>query len=405
VAALALPLSTALVGVTAAPAWAASRGTLTLDTTVATSGNPTATVSPAPTSCSLTSGCKADGTLKVVRADGVTANTWTIKNGSSATSYTINANGVKNTVANGTWTVTLSDYGGSTPKSFVTNFKPFTPDAVSTTDNGVSRVDLSWTYLSTPEPDFQGFRLSDGVNAPVDLGKSACSGSSCSYTWLYDNATPGSYSYTYSVTALRSSGGCDTCGDHTEATSASKSVTLVTPQPPPPSPTPTPSSGGGTTGSTTGTTGGTTGSTTGGSTGGTTGSTTGGTTGSHTTTTGGTTGSAAKPAAIPTLPPLVASRRNFALSFNHFSPSLGIPKLPPLPATKFPVTASGSEAYNPTLPYTAQPRKTTSVLSSPVAAFQDNVDPRKLAKALAFALILLAAAAHVRVFLSHTAED
>jgi hypothetical protein len=44
------------------------------------------------------------------------------------------------------------------------------------------------------------------------------------------------------------------------------------------------------------------------------------------------------------------------------------------------------------------------VLSSPIAQITDRVDPAQLARSLAVALILLVAAAHVRIFLSG-AED
>jgi hypothetical protein len=408
VLALALPLSTALIGIGAAPALAAggslstnpTTSVITSGTSVSVQGTITSGTNATVLALSMPGGCSS-GCSVTIDACTQKDNPLTPRTDETCYSRSKTLSASLTGRPNGKWTATLSG-GYAATKVFYTNFAPTAdPTDLTAQGTGASRMDLTWSYAGT-EPDPAGFRISDGQGNTFQVDPSACSGSACSYTAYYDNPTPGTYSYTYAVTALRKSGGCDSCGTYTESgASNSAAGQLVTPQPPP-SPTPTPSSG-----SSGGTTGGTTGSTTGGSTGGTTGSstTTGGTTGSHSTTSGGTTGSASKPVAVPTLPPLVASRRSFALSFNHFSPSLGIPKLPPLPATKFPVTAAGSEAYNPTLPYTAQPRKTTSVLSSPIAAITDSVDPTKLATALAFALILLAAAAHVRVFLSHTAED
>ncbi|HUR12939.1 MAG TPA: hypothetical protein VM097_00460 [Mycobacteriales bacterium] len=320
---------------------------------------------------------------------------------------------------NGAFTATLTG-GASATTRFYTNFKPLAdPANLAAAANGMTEVDLSWSY-SGAEPDKAGFEIIEShgdQTRTLQAPASACGGSSCGFaiTGYPQPAVATTEDYSYTVRALRSSGGCGSCGDYTRSGSSSSATAQLVGPPPPPSPTPTPTpTDGGTTGSTTGTTttGGTTGSTTGGTTGsttggttGTTGSTTGGSTTGSSGTTGGTTGSAAKPITIPTLPPLVASRRAFALGFNNFSPSLGIPKLPPLPATTFPVTAPGTETYEPTLPYKAEPRKTTSVLSSPIAAITDSVDTEQLVRSLAVALILLAAAAHVRIFLSHSVED
>ena len=318
---------------------------------------------------------------------------------------------------------------GSATKGFYTNFPPTAaPGGLTAAANGNTAVDLSWSYTGT-EPDGAGFEISESKNgtstgSPIHVSTSACNGTTCGYELTYSAPGVGQTdSYSYTVTALRSSGGCSSCGDYTRsAASSSASAQLVGP-PPPPSPTPTPTDGGTTgasTGSSTGsqsggttgssTSGGTTGSSTsGGTTSGSTGTQSGGTTGTKTSgsSTGGT---AAKPITIPKLPPLVASRRSFALGFNHFSPSLGIPKLPPLPATTFPVTAgdeSSGGVYQPQLPYKNGGKKTTSVLSSPIAAFSDSIglDKDQLMTLVAIGLVLFAAAAHVRLFLSHSADD
>jgi hypothetical protein len=306
--------------------------------------------------------------------------------------------------SNGYWTAAV----GSSSKSFWTSFDPTTtPGDVAA--HGTSpapgasagTVDVTWTY-SGSEPDLWGFRVEDSIGNVSDVARSdaGCSGGgTCSFTEHYDNPTPGTYNYGYDVKALRSSGGCPGCATYTvSAKSAGAGATLVTPQPPP-SPTPSPSSGSGTTGGTT--TGGTTtgGTTTGGTTtGGTTGSTTG--SGSHSTT--------GSTIVVPTLNPIANQRKNFALKFNSFAPSLGIPKLPPLPATSFPVTLPGEQQYQPTLPYTAptpQPQSTsTKLLSAPLDAFR-SLDTQQLAKDLAMALILLVAAAHLRLFISSHKGD
>jgi hypothetical protein len=328
---------------------------------------------------------------------------------------------VSSSTANGRFTVALS---GSVTDSryFFTNFAPLgTPSNLAAAANGRTEVDLSWSYNGA-EPDKAGFEIAEthnGATRTIPVPTSVCSGATCGYALTYDQpaeATTESYSYT--VTALRSSGGCGSCGDVTRGSaSSSAGAQLVGPPPPPPPPSPTPTPTGGTSGSTTGTsTGGTTGTSTGGttgtSTGGSTGATNGGSQNGGTTGTkpsgSGTTGPAAKPIVVPTLPPLVASRRSFALNFNKFSPSLGIPKLPPLPATTFPVTAGENglgDVYQPALPYKNEGKKTTSVLSSPIAAFTESIDTDTLVKYLAMGLILFAIAAHVRLFLSHSAEE
>jgi hypothetical protein len=317
------------------------------------------------------------------------------------------------TRANGHWTGTVN---GSATKGFYTNFKPTAdPANLAAAANGRTEVDLSWSYSGT-EPDKAGFEIVETHNGASQtlprVPTSACSGSSCGYAITYPQPAVGTTeSYSYTVTALRTSGGCGSCGDYTRsAASSSASAQLVGP-PPPPSPTPTPSPTGGTTGGTTGSgsSGGTTGSGSGGTTGsgtsgGTSGGTSSGSTGSHSGGTSGSTG-ATRPIVVPTLPPLVASRRAFALGFNKFSPSLGIPKLPPLPTVTFPVTAPGSDTYQPTLPYANQTKKTTNVLSSPIAEITSGIDTEQLMKLLAIGLVLLAGAAHVRVFLSRPVDE
>ncbi|MCU1621431.1 MAG: hypothetical protein JWL79_276 [Frankiales bacterium] len=312
---------------------------------------------------------------------------------------------------NGTWTAKVSN--GET-RSFFSNFAPAIPSdfSVSTTDGDPNDVVLSWTKGT--ESDLQSYTLYDGNGAVLLSGitpDSACSGSSCHYSLYYNNPTPGTYTYSYRLSASRN-GGCasSSCPAVESGQTATRSATLTTPTPPRPSPTPAPASGGSTgggssTGGTTGSAGGTTGgSTTGGS------STSGGssTGGASNATTGGTTSAA--PATLPTLDPNF-QRRAVALNFDHFSASLGIPKLPPLPSTT--VSLPGEAAvpngtYAPTLPYKNAPQSApvshSSGILSPIASVT-GIDTAKLAECLAFALILIMSAAHLRRWIGTHVED
>lgn len=305
---------------------------------------------------------------------------------------------------NGTWTAKVSS--GET-RAFYSNFAPAAPTgfAAESSQGDPHDVFLSWTKGS--EPDLQSYTLYDGSGNVLQRdisAASACSGSSCHYALYYDNAAPGTYSYSYALTASRS-GGCaaSSCPDVESAKSSESTASLTTPKPPP-SPAPRPTTAGGSTG---GTTGGSNGGSNGGSsaTGGT--SSSGGSTGGSTTAAnGGTTG--ASPVALPTLDPGV-QKRAFALGFSNFSNSLGIPKLPPLPSTKVslpgePTLPQGT--YAPTLPYKSATETThsRSILSNPIGSVT-SIDNAKLAKCLAFALILIVSAAHLRRWVGSHVEE
>jgi hypothetical protein len=307
---------------------------------------------------------------------------------------------------NGTWTANVSN--GET-RAFFSNFAPATPSgfSVTTTDGDPNDVFLSWSKGT--ESDLQSYTLYDGDGAVVQSGitpGSACSGSSCHYSLYYNNPTPGSYAYSYRLSASRS-GGCasSSCPAVESGQTATRSATLTTPTPPRPSPTPAPASGGSTGGgtSTSGTTGSSGGTTAGSSTSG--GSATGG---AGNATTGGTTSAA--PVTLPTLDPNF-QRRAVALNFDHFSASLGIPKLPPLPSTTVSLPGEGplpNGTYAPTLPYKSAPQSATtshnSGILSPIASVT-GIDTAKLAECLAFALILIMSAAHLRRWIGTHVED
>jgi hypothetical protein len=419
VLALTAPLSAALVLTTAGPAAASS----------------VAWTSPTPPNGEILSGSSVQlkATLSVSARESASASLKLTPPSGSSYSYgpwsctggtfggakcdsqmsPVNLNGDNR--PNGAWTATIN---GGFARVFYTNFKP-TADPANLAASAVGRteVDLSWQY-SGSEPDKAGFEIVEthnGASRSIIAPASSCSGSTCGYALTYEQpAYDTTETYSYSVTALRSSG-CSSCGDFTRSNTVSGATAQLVGPPPPPSPTPTPSDGS-TGGTTTGdTTTGSTGSTTG-STGSTTGTTGGTTTGGSSTggaTTGGTTGgssttghTAGKPIAVPSLPPIVASRKAFALGFNKFSPSLGIPKLPPLPAITAPTVGAGNDTYAPTLPYKggSSTKKTTSVLSSPISAVT-SLDTTQLANLIAIGLLLLVSAAHVRRFITATDDD
>ncbi len=106
----------------------------------------------------------------------------------------------------------------------------------------------------------------------------------------------------------------------------------------------------------------------------------------------------------------IAQRRAFGLSFSAFGPKLGIPKLPPLPATQPAVAAPLPDGtYETTLGY--KDVTTREKVSAPEAAVRRigdavglSVDSERLITSLAGALILLVLAGHLRVWLGKSDE-
>lgn len=307
--------------------------------------------------------------------------------------------------ANGTWVATLS--GGNTgSRTFSTNFSPATPSGPFQVISSDSR-NVSFSWSRGAEADLTGYTLTDTTTGQAqDVSLSACGsspGSGCSGSFYYPSGSPGLHTYT--LVASRKQG-CPGCTGTLQSSPATTSADLGSVAGPSPSPSPTGS--GGTSGS-----GSTSGGTTGGSSGGGTSTGTSGSSGPSGST-GGTSpsgsgsGSAAPKYVLPSLKP-ASPRQAFALTFNAFAPSLGIPKLPPLPATALPGTGEQPlplGTYKPSLPYSPQTEttKTTSILSSPTA-FVRSIDTAQLAKSLATALILLLVGAHVRRFLGAHVED
>lgn len=425
----AVPLTAALVLATAAPASAAATWTKPADGQVFASGS-TVDLSVS-VSQNLTTGTdlhlSGPGFADTVVASAPAG-------GARTLSYALATSGRRN----GSWTASLSG-GNSGTRTFFLNFAPAAPSGLSAQGTGARDVTFSWTKGS--EADLRGYTLTadDGTVLDGAIPLSACSGSACSYALYYPSDNPGTHGYR--LLARRAGGGCSGCGSEVTSAPATTSATLTAPAPTP-SPTPSPSAspdpaptegsttGGSTTGGSSGTGGSTTGggsSTTGGST--TGGSTTGGSTTGGSSTGGSTTGGSSTGGRTstsggfvagpqPTLPSLadqvLASRQKFALKFNAFSPVLGIPKLPPLPALEIP-TIGGAEGplptgtYNPTLPYT--PTTTTEKVQAakggfthPIAQLQ-SLDTTRLAKSLAGALILLLLGAHIRRFIGSHVSD
>ena len=400
-------LSPAVVALTASAASAAGISSPS-DGTVYSSPT-TVSVSGSFGGCSTVATSCPSGTLTVTDPAGSTAGSTskTASRGSSSTTLSLSVEtGGASARPNGTWTVTLKSGSSTSESHYYTNFAPSTPSgfAAATTQGDAHEVFLTWNKGS--EPDLQNYTLYDGngsvLQSGIDAG-SACSGSSCQYTLYYDNPTPGSYTYSYALSVSRSAG-CPGCSSLESDRTSEASATLTTPKPKP-SPTPAPTAaggttGGGTTGSTDGTTGSGSSSTTGGSTSGTS------TGGSSNATTGVKTSSS--PIPLPTLDPGI-QKRAFALNFSNFSAGLGIPKLPPLPRTTI-TLPSGEGAipqgtYDPRLPYQAQTETThRSIVTDPIGSIT-SINTDQLAKCLAFALILIMCAAHLRRWVGAHVEE
>jgi hypothetical protein len=357
-------------------------------------------------------------TTLTVTSNGVTFSATPKKWGTSPSSISAT---LPTTAANGTWAASLSDGGTETTRSFALDFDTSTPTAFRTQSSDGDAQDVAFYWSKNPETDLTKYVLTENGATLFSGGSSAagCSSSStCSTAFAYYSASPGKH--TYALVAVRPGTGGTT---HTSS-AATYTATLTVPPKPTPSAAPSPAANPATGGSTGGTTGGPSGAgTSGGSTGtrpggGSTGSTSGsGTTGTTPAGGGGTTGSAGSPKASPTsaIPvlsnPVVQQRRAFALTFNSFSPSLGIPKLPPLPSTDD--AAVGAEpkladgTFGKTLPYGQQTETTKSVTASsePRAFVTSVLDSAQVAKSIAAALLLMLAFGHLRRFLASHVED
>jgi hypothetical protein len=356
-------------------------------------------------------------TTLTVTSNGVTFSATPKKWGTSASTITAT---VETTAGNGTWNANLSDGGAATSRSFTLDFNTSTPTAFRTQTTDGDAQDVAFYWARNPETDLSEYVLTENGATLFSGGSSAagCSSSStCSTSFAYSSSSAGNH--TYALVARRP-GASGT--PHTSSAAAS-TATLTVPPKPTPSPSASPSSSpaaGGTTAG--GTTGSSTpgGSSTSGGSGGSAPSGSGGSSptggaspGSAGTSTSGTSSPKPSPtSAIPVLSsPVVQQRRAFALTFNSFSPALGIPKLPPLPSTDDGVVGAEPKladgTFTGTLPYKPQTETTKTVTaSSDTRTFVTNVlDSAQIAKSIAAALILMLAFGHLRRFLASHVED
>lgn len=335
---------------------------------------------------------------------------------------------------NGTWTVRLA--GGATDSRTFSLRLPARAPAVSGTATGPRTVVLTWPRGD--ESDLLGYTVVDGSGTKVADADDACSGDTCRATVTYDEDGP--RTETLAVKVARA---CPDCGGPLTTTSAPVRVD----RPAPPASEPATQGGstgggepaGGTGSSTPGSTGGsgTAGSTSGGGSGtsgtGTsgsgTGTGTGGTTGSGGAPAGGTGGTGSGSGQTPgsgqapgggpgtgrTDATPAESAKAFALGFSTFGPKLGLPKLPPLPASGVALpdvaTALPDGSFDPNLPFGSKEvtERVPASASGPVgrvsSAVASVVDTDRLVRSVAGALVLLMAGAHVRRFLAQDAPD
>jgi len=312
--------------------------------------------------------------------------------------------------ANGTWLVRLTG-GADDSLNFVLRIPPAKPTGVTASEQGYRAATVTWRKGA--EPDLVGWTLYDNDAVTQDgIGLGVCtSAGTCTTTVTYDRDGTGAHAYSLVAKRRTAPGSTVTLSS---PRSDEAGVTLGSPPPPPPpSPSPSPSSSPGTGGAATPSPGASAGGDPAGS-----GSATGGPTGSSGTGSGGTSGSGSSgsgsgstgigTSSSPTT--AIAQRRAFGLSFSAFAPKLGIPKLPPLPATQFPAAAPLPDgSYEGTLGYrdiverekvsgpSSAAERVTSVVGS-------ALDGTRFARSLAGALILLLIAAHLRRWIAAGSE-
>lgn len=357
---------------------------------------------------------------------------------------------------NGTWAVQLTG-GSSDSRTFVLRVAPRAPAEVRAEATGPREVVVTWRRGA--EPDLRGYDVVDGSGRVLAPGDTACPGGTCRTVVTYDADGPSTD--VVAVRALRAT--CPDCDSTVSTTSAE--ATAQRPGPPSAGPSegagsgaPDDGSGGGAPGNGgtgsggtgtggTGTDGtGTGGSGTGGSgadgsggaggtgtdgtgtaspggTGGSGSESSGpaGTGGTGTSGTGGATGSGnGSPAPGTGLAPGIpvtttqAEVDDFALTFRAFGPKIGLPKLPPLPATGVALPAVAPQedgGFAGELPFgtTTVEERVPSFVAAPAqrigTAVSAAVDSERLMRSLAAALVLLLVCAHVRRWLAQSSGD
>ena len=312
---------------------------------------------------------------------------------------------------NGRYTVSLS--GAATgSRTVMLQIPPAAPTGVTAVATGQRRVKVSWN--PNREPDLTGYDLFNengaavAANLPVDR---------TSHEFELPSSGYGG-EHTYYVRASRLA--CANCsgpdaGASLASTMSSASVTLTEP-----TPEPEPDPDGGYSGGDGGYNGGGTGGGTGGGGGGNgtgsgSGSGSGSGTGSGTDENGYNTGTESgggrfSSGAGDAQTQAAQQRLKFGLTFKSFAPKLGAPKLPPLPKFAPPAEAAIPwGTYDPTLSYgdqTVLEEETVATgggsTSTIVETLTSVFEGRRLFTSIATALLLLLAAAHLRVWLRHT---
>ncbi|MCW2779144.1 MAG: hypothetical protein JWN17_2869, partial [Frankiales bacterium] len=110
---------------------------------------------------------------------------------------------------------------------------------------------------------------------------------------------------------------------------------------------------------------------------------------------------------------VAAAADDFALTFKAFGPKLGLPKLPPLPATGVAlpdVAPLADGSFGSQLPFgQKEVSEKVPLASGPVGRVRQvvtsAVDAERLARSIAAALVLLLAGAHLRRWLGQAPAD
>ncbi len=298
---------------------------------------------------------------------------------------------------NGTWTARLTG-GSSDETTFVLAVPPAVPADLAVTATGPREVVVEWNQGR--EPDLRRYEVLEAgqVRATVDP---TCPQAACRAVLAYDADGPSSEAI--AVRAVRSCPACE--GQESTATTDSTSVT----RPAPPSTesstagsSPAPGAGVTPTASPRpGTTPGATPSP---------GRTGPGTTGASPSPGSGAVASGSGPAGAPTAGAALTPDQ-FALTFQAFGPKIGLPKLPPFPATGVAAPSIAPLAdgtFAPELPFgstTVQERvpvEATGPVGRVTGAVGAAVDSERLARGAAAALVLFLVVAHVRRFLAQS---
>lgn len=267
---------------------------------------------------------------------------------------------------NGRWLVRQSGVGSSEEIAFFLRIGGAAPTDVTATLEARTAT-VSWA--PTSEPDVVGWSVGDGASSQR-VTQEACNDTRCSTTFGYPASQGGQRAFT--VQAVRPSG-VEQPAEVAGPAATSAPVTLPPPETPPPSPRP-PGAGPG-------------------------------------------------PAAGPSASNGAggsATAQSFGQGFGSFSPSLGLPKLPPLPETTAPAVAGPqvADTFEPGLDYdrsleaetgtddddeddVAAPRGRAGTLTSTGGVLGDE----QLMRSLAGALVLLMGGAHLRTWLARTSPD